>query len=69
MKINELDTVKITTNAYHSTDGIKKGRMGAVVEVYQDGVYEVEFVNKSGGTDALLTLKEDEVRLWKRNNL
>jgi hypothetical protein len=38
------------------------GDIGAVVLVYSEGVYEVEFVAANGETIALETLTSDDVR-------
>ena len=43
-------------------DGLRKGAVGTVVYVYAPDVFEVEFVNSLGGTDALLTLKSSDIR-------
>ena len=42
--------------------GLHKNDLGAIVEVYEDGGLEVEFVSAFGGTVALLALRIDEVR-------
>ena len=36
--------------------------LGAVVQVYEPGGLEVEFVSASGRTEALVTLEETDVR-------
>lgn len=41
---------------------LKKGDLGAVVEVYEPDAIEVEFVTASGRTKALVTLKRKDVR-------
>lgn len=43
--------------------GLRRGDVGAVVEVYEPDGLEVEFVTGSGQTQALVTLKTAEVRL------
>ena len=41
---------------------LNAGDTGTVVHVYGDGIaYEVEFVEESGYTKALLTLKPDQI--------
>ncbi len=41
---------------------LKKGEIGTVVEIYKGGkAFEVEFLNKSGETRALLTLMPEEI--------
>lgn len=41
---------------------LKKGDVGAVVEIYPPDGYEVEFVTGSGMTQALVTVKYGEIR-------
>jgi hypothetical protein len=42
--------------------GLRKGDLGAVVDVYERDGLEVEFVTASGRTAALLTLSTRDVR-------
>jgi hypothetical protein len=49
--------------------GLRKGDLGAVVEVYEPDGLEVEFVTASGKTEALVTLKTDAVRSVVDNDL
>jgi hypothetical protein len=42
--------------------GLRKGDLGAMVEVYEPDGLEVEFVTASGRTAALLTLEARDVR-------
>lgn len=42
--------------------GLRRGDLGAVVEIYDPDGLEVEFVTASGRTGALLTLKESDLR-------
>jgi hypothetical protein len=42
--------------------GLRKGDLGAVVELYEPDGLEVEFVTASGRTAALLTLNTRDVR-------
>lgn len=60
MGISELDTVALTADL--PRQGLKKGDIGAVVEVYAPDAVEVEFVTASGRTQALVTLSTDQVR-------
>lgn len=55
-----LDTVALTHD--HLEAGLRKGDVGAVVEVLGQDAYEVEFVAASGRTQALITLAAGEVR-------
>ena len=60
MSLSELDTVVLKTDL--PQHGLKKGDVGAVVEVYGPAAVEVEFVTASGHTQALITLSMDQVR-------
>jgi hypothetical protein len=42
--------------------GLARGDVGAVVEVYEDGGLDVEFVHASGRTQALVELTRADVR-------
>jgi hypothetical protein len=63
----ELDTVVLGADIPAS--GLKAGDLGAVVHVYAPDAVEVEFVTASGRTQALLTLRVDEVRPVRDNDL
>ncbi len=54
MAFNEFDVVVATTS--FSDFGIKAGDVGAIVEVYDDGEYEVEFCNENGETVAMFAV-------------
>ena len=60
MKFRLLDTVVLTRD--HEEFGLRRGDVGAVVEVYQPDRFEVEFVTASGKTEALVTLGDDDLR-------
>ena len=60
MGIKMLDTVVLLKDL--SSHGLKRGDIGAVVETYSPEGIEVEFVTGSGRTQALVTLKTDDVR-------
>ena len=55
-----LDTVALTHDLPAS--GLRRGDLGAVVEVHAAKALEVEFVAASGRTQALLTLSFEDVR-------
>lgn len=57
---NVLDTVALIHDI--PSAGLRKGDLGAVVEVLSPDTIEVEFVAASGRTQALLTLAAGEVR-------
>ncbi|MHC4974666.1 MAG: DUF4926 domain-containing protein [Planctomycetota bacterium] len=60
MNFKTLDTVVLTRDL--PEHGLRKGDLGAVVQVYEPDGVEVEFVTASGRTEALVTLKVADVR-------
>ena len=54
MNYSVLDTVVLDRDL--PEHGLKRGDLGAIVEVYDGEALEVEFVTASGRTGALLTL-------------
>lgn len=60
MRFKLLETVVLNRNL--PDRGLQKGDLGTVVHVYEPDGLEVEFVSASGKTEALVTLKEAEVR-------
>ncbi len=57
-KVNDV----VALNRDLPDHGLKKGDLGAVVLVYGSDGLEVEFVSATGQTEALLSLKESDVR-------
>jgi hypothetical protein len=57
---NILDTVVLTRDI--PDDGLRRGDLGAIVEIYGPDAFEVEFVAASGRTQALVTLSEADLR-------
>lgn len=55
-----LDTVVLDRDI--PEHGLRKGDLGALVEIYQPDAFEVEFVTASGRTAALLTLNASDIR-------
>ena len=60
MTYQVLDTIILDRDL--PDQGLRRGDLGAVVEVYEPDGLEVEFVTASGRTVALLTLKVRDVR-------
>ena len=56
----ELDTVVLDRDL--PEHGLRRGDLGAVVQVYAPAGIEVEFVRASGHTQALVTLTVRDVR-------
>lgn len=67
MKFHVLDTVVL--NRTLRKHRLRKGDLGAVVEVYDPDGLEVEFVTASGKTQALVTLREHDVRRARDQDL
>ena len=60
MRFRELDTIVLEKDL--PEHGLKRGDLGAVVEVYEPDGVEVEFVIASGKTQALVTLNVSDIR-------
>ncbi len=60
MRYRVLDTVVLDRDLPER--GLRKGDLGAVVQVYEPDGLEVEFVTASGRTEALVTLNVGDVR-------
>lgn len=60
MNIHELDSVVLERDL--PEHGLRKGDLGAVVQVYAPDAFEVEFVRASGGTQALVRLGSTDIR-------
>lgn len=60
MRFKELETVVLNRDL--PEQGLRRGDLGAVVQIYPPDGLEVEFVSASGKTAALVTLKEGDVR-------
>lgn len=66
--VEELDTVVLARSI--EKYGLKKGDIGAVVHVYEEGKsLEVEFVTAKGKTVAVLTLTPSDIRSMERNEI
>jgi Domain of unknown function (DUF4926) len=62
-----LDTVVLNRDL--PEHGLQAGDLGAVVEVYEGGGVEVEFVQASGETKAVITLELKDVRSVGANDI
>jgi hypothetical protein len=60
MKYKLLETVVL--NRGLPEHGLRKGDLGAIVQIYEPDGLEVEFVAASGKTQALVTLNVNDVR-------
>ena len=60
MSVHPLDVVVLTHDV--PAHGLRRGDLGAVVEIYASESIGVEFVAASGRTQALVILRPDELR-------
>jgi hypothetical protein len=60
MSIRELDTVVLERDL--PEHGLRRGDIGAVVNMYDGEALDVEFVRLSGQTQALVRLERTDVR-------
>lgn len=60
MSINLLDPVVLNEDL--PVHGLKRGDIGAVVEIYSTEDFEVEFVTGAGHTQALVSLHINKIR-------
>lgn len=67
MTFRELDTVVVVVDL--PGHGLKKGDVGAVVQIDSPHAMEVEFVTAAGSTQAVVTLGADQIRPVGRNDL
>ncbi len=67
MRFKPLDVVVLQRD--YPSHGLKRGDLGAVVEVYEPDGLEVEFLTASGRTEALVTLKATDVRATANDDL
>ena len=67
MKFHLLDVVVLDADV--PVRGLRRGDLGAVVDVHDPDGLEVEFVTASGRTQALVTVKETDVRAVADNDL
>jgi Domain of unknown function (DUF4926) len=67
MKANVLDSVVLQRDL--PEHGLRRGDLGAVVQLYEPDGVEVEFVRASGRTQALVELTLDDVRAIEEEDL
>ncbi|HEV7668416.1 MAG TPA: DUF4926 domain-containing protein [Thermoanaerobaculia bacterium] len=67
MRVNPLETVVLDRDL--PEHGLRKGDLGAVVQVYSPEDLEVEFVTASGRTQALVSLSTTDVRQVRDGDL
>jgi hypothetical protein len=62
MPFPEFSPVRLTTDRYLGSEGVGKGAVGFVLDVYDDG-YIVEFSRSDGTTIAWFFLKPEDIEL------
>jgi hypothetical protein len=67
MKFKLLETVVLNRDLPERR--LCKGDLGTVVHVYEPDGLEIEFVSAAGSTEALVTLKVNDVRAVSENDL
>jgi hypothetical protein len=60
MTVHPLDVVVLNRDL--PSHGLRRGDLGAVVEIYGPDAFGVEFVAASGRTQALVTLRLTDIR-------
>ena len=60
-KIQLLDVVALTEDLPERK--LRRGQVGTVVEILDEGVFEVEFSNTDGRTYAMLAVRADQLML------
>jgi len=53
------DVVALTVD--RPADGLRRGQVGTIVEVWEPGVYEVEFADTNGITYAMVAVREEDL--------
>ncbi|MBV9825559.1 MAG: DUF4926 domain-containing protein [Alphaproteobacteria bacterium] len=61
--IHLLDVIALTSDVPEKS--LSRGQVGTVVEVYDDGQYEVEFVDEEGRTYALEALDGSQLMVLR----
>ena len=67
MTFELLETVVLSRDL--PEHGLRAGDVGAVVHVYADAAFEVEFVRASGQTKALVALAASDLRPLAANDM
>ena len=60
MSFHPLDVVVLETD--QPAHGLRRGDLGAIVDIYSPDAIEVEFVTASGRTKALVTVQLRDIR-------
>lgn len=61
VRIDNYSRVRLLTDT-HADEGARAGDRGYVIEVYDNGEYEVEFADEDGIDFALITARRNQAR-------
>ncbi len=62
-KLELFDVIELLTDIPEFS--LRKGEQGAIVEDYNNGVFEIEFTNKKGETTALCSIPQNKfIVVW-----
>jgi hypothetical protein len=64
MSLKPYATVRLLTDRYYNK-GVVSGNVGTILEVYEDGGYEVEFSHPDGTTIAWFAVAQNEIALFE----
>lgn len=53
------DMVALTVD--RPAEGLQRGQVGTIVEIWEPGVYEVEFADTNGITYAMVAVREEDL--------
>jgi hypothetical protein len=67
MPLKPYSQVELVTDHYQGR-GVPLGAIGTILEVYDDGDYEVEFSHSDGTTIAWFAVSQNEVKLLAADN-
>jgi hypothetical protein len=59
-----LDVIALTEDIME--EGLSRGQVGTIVETHHDGAAEVEFLDESGRTFAIVTIQPDQMMVLHR---
>jgi hypothetical protein len=54
-----FDVVALTVDL--PAEGLRRGQVGTIVEVWEPGVYEVEFAGTDGVTYAMVAIRQEDL--------
>jgi len=67
MALECYSSVRLLTDRYQER-GVSAGAVGAILDIYGDEAYEVEFSRRDGTTIAWFAVKQDEVEPYVQSD-